>query len=76
MGAPAVAAAPVAPQQEAQLATPAPALDAGALQLVTLLERDRTAAVQLLDKWTRERTLTSTEAGDLRRALVALLGGL
>ena len=47
-----------------------------ALQLVTLLERDRTAAVQLLDKWTRERTLTSTEAGDLRRALVALLGGL
>ena len=37
---------------------------------------DRTAAVQLLDKWTRERTLTSTEAGDLRRALVALLGGL
>ena len=54
----------------------APALDAGALQLVRLLERDRAAAVQLLDKWTHDGTLTAAEAGDLRSSLIALIGAL
>ena len=36
----------------------------------------RAAAVQLLDKWTRDGTLTSAEAGDLRSSLIALIGAL
>lgn len=50
-----------------------PTVDPGAVQLARMLERDRAAAVQLLEKRTGGAQLTLAETSELRAALASLI---
>ena len=77
MAAPPAAPAPV-PAPPAAPVSPPPALssppvDPSAVQLARMLERDRAAAVQLLEKRTGGAQLTHAETSELRGALASLI---
>ena len=66
---PAPPAAPVSPPP----ALSSPPVDPSAVQLARMLERDRAAAVQLLEKRTGGAQLTHAETSELRGALASLI---